>query len=70
MYVQAPSVWTVGVLGEVLVGSLGVPRRSPSALGILGGFSGVLGGSLGVPGGVPGATAILGAVSGGSLRGP
>ena len=45
--VQAHPVRTIGVLGEVLEGSLGVPWRSPGASGIL---WGVARGPWGVPG--------------------
>ena len=55
--VQAHPVRTIGVLGEVLEGSLGVPWRSPGALGILGGVAwgswGSLGGPWELPGGSP-----------------
>ena len=71
--VQAHPVRTIGVLGEVLEGSLGVPWRSPGALGIIPGGAwgpwGIPGSSLGVPrGSLADPWGALG-VPGGSLGG-
>ena len=62
--VQAHSVWTIGVLGDVLEGSWGIPWGCPFVLGILGGFPLVPEGCLGGPWWVPGKP--LGEVHGGS----
>ena len=64
---QPHSVRVIGMLGEVLVDSRGIPWPSPGAPGILGGIPGVPGGSLGGPRGglVPGGPW---GIPGGSLR--